>query len=165
MPGRSWARLTVYFLTADERTLLSVSADLEVAAHAAGADYTMALLETAAAAADPASLKRFRQNAANFPLAKRFLPSTGLLLKRRPKRLVKNQRIFRPLKKSANSDQSPSNTKSNRGKKSSSIHPSSSSTVTKNSGDPDSTDALPKANGALDKAQCDKWEDGSLRER
>jgi hypothetical protein len=131
-----------------------------MAAQAAGADYTMALLETAAAAADPASFKRSRQDAANSPLAKRLLASDRATSEKKTKTPGQKPEDFLTNKKSANSDQSPSNTKSNCGKKSSSTHPSSSSsTVTKCSGDPDSTDALPKVNGALDKAQHDKWED------
>jgi hypothetical protein len=164
LPEHSWVRFTVCFLTLDERVLLKVPADREMAAYDGGGGYTMVHLDTAITEVDPSTLKRFRQSAATSPLAKRLLTiHRATSEKKKTKGSEQKPEDFSTNKKSGKSNESSSN-KNPKGKKSSSTHSSSSSTATRK--DPDLASSLPHVNGALDKGgYYDKWEDGSLRKR
>ena len=73
MPELHWMAYTTNFITSDERALLKMPADRDLAAYDTGRGYTMTVLEEAHDNVDPLALKRFRQSAISSSLGKRVL--------------------------------------------------------------------------------------------
>ena len=70
---KAWLAWTTHLIPNDERAMLKVPANREMAAYDSGNGHTMEHLEEAIAAADPDSFKRFRVSSVTNPLGKRIL--------------------------------------------------------------------------------------------
>jgi hypothetical protein len=166
LPELTWLSYTVHFFTSDERALLNIPADRDMAAYDSGNGYKMETLETAISAADPLSFKRFRQSMAHSPLAKRVLAihrattENDVTSKKKVKEdFSANQKPFNAGGKN-NSGQPKTGREQKPPRKERT--PASSST----NAAVDTPAALPRtADGALDKSRYDKWAEGSLRKR
>jgi hypothetical protein len=145
LPERSWVRFTVCFLTLDERVLLRVPADREMAAYDGGNGYTMVHLDTAIAETDPSTFKRFRQNSLVSSLAKRLLVIHRATTEKKTKPISQKNEDF-----SSNKIDGSSKSKQPKNKKKSNAHTSSSTNAARK--DADLASSLPHVNGALDKA-------------
>ncbi len=73
MSDQAWLAYTLAFITPEERQILDVPSLAERAMYDNGRGYTLADLEEAITAMDVTTLKRFRQNACNDPVAIQIL--------------------------------------------------------------------------------------------
>jgi hypothetical protein len=170
MPELHWMAYTTNFITSDERTLLKMPADRDLAAHDTGHGYSMTVLEEACDDIDPLALKRFRQSAINSSLGKRILAidkamkaaesnkSSSSSSKKQKEDFSANQTASE--KKKA-SDQKLKRTVLTNGKDGQ----TDGKRVIKTNFDPDSPSVLPHKGGMLDASRCENWEAGSLRRR
>jgi hypothetical protein len=175
MPELHWMAYTSNFITSDERTLLKMPADRDLAAYDTGRGYTMTVLEEAHDNVDPLALKRFRQSAISSSLGKRVLAidkamkaadsakSSSSSSKKQKVDFSANQTAAEKKKTSGqNSQNSKKSVSSN--EKAGQTRGTDKSNANSNF-DPDSPSALPHEDGVLDASRCDNWEAGSLRRR
>ena len=155
---KAWLAWTTHLIPNDERTILKVPANREMAAYDSGNGYTMEHLEEAIATADPGSFKRFRASSVTNPLGKRILHLHRLLAaglppkESRPPATGKKNESF-----SANQDRGKS-TKNPRNRKQKSSEPAANSDPTGSLGQskkvsadvgPDNISSLPQRKASL----------------
>jgi hypothetical protein len=173
MPELHWLACTTNFLTSDERALLKMPADRDMAAYDTGYGCTMTILEEACDSIDPLALKRFRQSPIKSSLGKRVLAidkamkaadsakSSSSSSKKQKEDFSADQTAAEKKKASGSSSKKIVSTN---GKAPSTVGQKVPNTNGPNF-DPDSPSVLPHKNGALDTSRHENWEASSLRRR